>query len=271
MDMTASPWSRVISFEGINNFRDYGGWRAADGAEVARGVLFRSAHMARATSADLDQLAKLGLVIVTDLRQGEEQAEHPGAWIGKLPLEVIEEPGRTAICADGAPKAPHLAAFRKSDFSPHAMRRLLGGHYMTMAYDARHIELFRRYFHRLPSLKGGMVMHCAAGKDRTGILARLTHHVLGVHQDDAMEDYLLSNTAGNITQRLPALQQHMEAAYGRSIGSEAIQALLTVEPAYIKACWAALEARSGSVDAYLSNVLGVDAARQFAIRERLLS
>lgn len=272
MQMTASNWCRVISFEGVNNFRDFGGWRGADGARVATGVLFRSAHLARATSTDLARLAKLCLAAVTDLRQKGEQDEHPSAWSGRLPLQLIEEPGDPTIdIASDNVRAPHLGAFEKSDFSRDAMRELLAGHYVTMPYDPRHIALFRRYFDHLSYQRGGMLVHCAAGKDRTGILARLTHHVLGVHPDDAMEDYLLSNTAGNIVERLPSLKRRMEVTHGRQIEAEAIHALLTVEPAYIERCWAALAARSGSVDAYFVNVLGVDAAKQLAIRERLLS
>ena len=272
MQMAAATRPRVIAFQGINNFRDFGGWRAADGARVVTGVLFRSAHMARATSADLARLAGLRLAAVTDLRQRKEQDEHPSAWLGKLAFRVIEEQDDSAdYVGGGKAQPPHVAAFSQSNFSRDAMVDLLAGHYVTMPYDPRHIALFQRYFDHLSRQRGGLVVHCAAGKDRTGILVRLTHHVLGVHPDDAMEDYLLSNTAGNVMERLPSLKRRMEETYDRPIEAEAIQALLTVEPAYIERCWAALVATSGSVDAYLVNVLGIDTAKQQAIRERLLS
>jgi len=270
--MNTMDQDRVKAFDGVNNFRDFGGWRTGGGARVATGVLFRSAHLAKASEADLARMLALGITAVTDLRQAAEQAEQPSAWIGKLPLAVIEEPDE-AMAGDayGAGMAPHIAAFANSDFSSRAMRDLLAGHYRTMPYERRNIALFRRYFDRLATGRGGMLIHCAAGKDRTGILARLTHHVLDVHADDALEDYLLSNTAGNLAERLPRLKRHMEQTYGRPIASEAILTLLSVEPGYIEQCWTALCAKSGSVDGYLADVLGVDKIVQQQIRERLLS
>jgi protein tyrosine/serine phosphatase len=270
--MNTVDQDRVKAFDGINNFRDFGGWRTGSGGRIATGVLFRSAHLARASDSDLARMLALGITDVIDLRQAAEQAEQPSAWIGRLALAVIEEPDDAGSSeAFDARLAPHLAAFAKSDFSAGAMRDLLAGHYRTMPYERRNIALFRRYFQRLATGHGGMLIHCAAGKDRTGILVRLTHHVLDVHPDDALEDYLLSNTAGNLAARLPRLKRHMEQVHGRSIDSEAIRTLLSVEPAYIAQCWMALRSKSGSVDNYLADVLGVEKFVKQQIRKRLLS
>src|SRR6185503_9614889 len=103
------------------------------------------------------------------------------------------------------------------------------------------------------------------------ILAWLTHRVLGVHPDDAMADYLLSNTAGNIAERLPWMMEYMEQIFGRPVGDAAIVTLLSVEPDYIQRCEAALVARSGSVEGYVTGVLGIDATSQRRIREALLT
>ncbi|EQA98476.1 tyrosine-protein phosphatase [Sphingobium baderi] len=261
-------WERVLKLDAVHNFRDYGGWRAADGARVATGRLFRSAHHAHATEGDVERIGRLGILTVTDLRHPEEQREEPSAWIGKLAFGVIEEPEEDQGVKG---EAPHIAAFRNSDFSPQSMRAFMITHYGEMPYDPRHVAMFRRYFDALASQDGGILIHCAAGKDRTGILAALTHHVLGVHSDDALEDYLLSNEAGNIAKRLPRLRRNMEKRYNRVIAEEAMHALLTVEEAYIARCWAALGEKSGSVDAYLTDMLGVDEGKRRLIREKLLS
>lgn len=71
---------------GIHNFRDYGDWRATEGARVRTGALFCSAHLSLATVADLERLRKLGVDTIVDLRHEQEQREQPGAWIGKLRL-----------------------------------------------------------------------------------------------------------------------------------------------------------------------------------------
>jgi len=270
--VTIMAWTRVLRFDGINNFRDYGGWRAQDGARVVTGKLYRSAHLQRASEADLGRIAELGIATVTDLRHPAEQEEQPSAWIGVLPLRLIMEDDPTPFdVAMGDRKAPHVAAFMASNFSFEAMRDFLAGHYGLMPYDIRHVAMFRRYFDALAQDDGAMLIHCAAGKDRTGILAALTHQVLGVHPDAALEDYLLSNTAGNVGERLPALKKRMELNYGREISDEAMYALLTVEPLYLERCREALQEKSGSVDRYLADVLKVDAAKRRTIQDKLLS
>lgn len=263
-----SGWQRVSTFEAVNNFRDYGGWRAADGARVVTARLFRSAHLARATEADLGRIASLDITTVTDLRHPREQREQPSAWIGKLPLSVIDSPDNED---DGEHEAPHVLALRQSDFTYEGMVSFLASHYGEMPYDSRHISVFSRYFDALATCDGAVLVHCAAGKDRTGILVALTHHLLGVHPDDAMEDYMLTNTAGNVAERLPHLKPHMEATYGRPISDEALMGLLSVRPDFIRRCWAALKERTGSVDAYLTTVLGIDDAKRDRIRERFLA
>lgn len=257
----------MIRFDRVNNFRDYGDLPSRVGGRVRKGRLFRSAHLSRASEDDVARLAGLGLATVADLRHPGEQAAHPSRWLGEIPVKVIDEPDHEG---GETQDAPHIDAFRKSDFSAAAMRDLLAGFYSEMPFDPRHIALFSRYFDALATNDGGMLIHCAAGKDRTGILAWLTHHILGVHPDDAMEDYLLSNDAANIAERLPGLRIQMEKSYGRPITEEAILGMLRVDPRFIDGLLDALAARFGSTDGYLVDALGVDPARQEAIRARLL-
>ena len=267
-----SEIERVFKLEGVNNFRDFGGWRAAEGTRVVTGRLFRCAHLHHATNTDIAHIGSLGIATVTDLRRPGERQAQPSAWIGKLSLKLIEEPAedRMSRISDDA-EPPHLHAFRASDRNLAAMREFLAAHYAEMPFDVRHVALFRRYFEALARGDGAMLIHCAAGKDRTGILAWLTHRLLGVHPDDAMEDFLLSNSAADIADRLPQARRFMEKVCGASISDEAIGALLSVEPNYIQRCEAALVARSGSVDGYLADVLAVDAVQRDRIRTELLA
>lgn len=257
---------RIIQCEGIDNFRDFGGWRTRDGARVATGRLFRSAHLHRASAADLDRIASAGITAVADLRHPGERQAQPSAWIGRLPLRAMVAENDT-----GAEEAPHIAALQASDFGAEAMRRFLADYYEKMAYEPQHIAVYSRYFDALADNPGATLIHCAAGKDRTGILAWLTHRLLGVHPDDALEDYLLSNIAGNLPNRLPHVRASMERTYGRSISEEALTVLLSVEPDYLRRCEAGLVATSGSVDAYLADVLDVGPEKTKRIRERLMT
>lgn len=265
---SAQAFERVLTCDAINNFRDFGGWRTQDGGRVKTGRLFRSAHHARASAADAEQVRALGITVVTDLRHPSEQEEQPSAWLGTLPITVIEEPAVDEVTPG---KAPHIQAFESSDFSFAAVRRFMVDHYGQMPYDTRLIALYRRYFQALDERDGVMLIHCAAGKDRTGILAALTHHVLGVHPDDLLEDYLMTNTAANMDERLPHIRRRMEALYGRPLAEESLRAMLGVVPEYLDQTWRTLAERSGSIDTYLADALGVDRARADRIRARLLA
>jgi hypothetical protein len=82
--------SRVLKLDGVHNFRDYGGYDAADGARVKSGLLWRSAQHGDASDTDLDTIHGLGITTVIDLRGPSERdakpcRRHPGfaAEVGK--------------------------------------------------------------------------------------------------------------------------------------------------------------------------------------------
>jgi len=261
---------RVPHYDAVNNFRDFGDWKTSDGGRVVAGKLFRSAHLHRASLADLARIAAAGITTITDLRRPEERQVRPGAWLGKLQLRMINAGDDVEGSASAGNEPPHLAAFRESASDVAAMRSALGDHYETIPYETVHVAAFSEYFDALAQDSGAMLVHCAAGKDRTGILVWLTHRLLDVHPEDAMEDYLLSNEAGNIAERLAYLRKSTGQIYGKEVDDEALVALLSVEPEYIRRCEAALIAKSGSVQAYLTEVLGIDRAKAARIKDRLI-
>ena len=141
--------------------------------------------------------------------------------------------------------------------------------YRRLPFDAAHRDVFSRYFQALADQDRPVLIHCAAGKDRTGFLAALTHHLLGVSRDDMVEDYLLTNAAVDLAGRAPSIARQLHKMTGRVAADDAVVAFLGVEAAYLDAALAEVEARHGSVEAYLRDALGVDAARRDRIVERL--
>jgi protein-tyrosine phosphatase len=254
---------RIIAFEGVDNFRDYGDYATAAGARVRPGRLLRSANHARATDADLERLAALGVTVVVDLRRGAERADQPSRRGADFAGQVIESVDQEMA------EAPHIAFLRNADLTTEGVRGFMLDTYRGMPFDARHIDVFSRYFKALGETDGAVLIHCAAGKDRTGLLAALTHHALGVGEDDVMEDYLLTNTAVRLRERTPEIARRIEATYGRKATDAAVHAFLGVEPDYLHTALGAIRERHGSVDAYLERVLGVDAVSREALHGRL--
>ena len=84
-----------------------------------------------------------------------------------------------------------------------------------------------------------------------------------------VEDYLLTNTAVDLVGRAPSIARQLHKMTGRVASDDAVVAFLGVEPAYLEAAFAEVEARHGSLDAYLAQALGVDAALRARIEARL--
>ena len=255
--------SRILPFDAIDNFRDYGDYATAAGCRVKPGLLFRSAHHARATEPDLERLGQLKLCTLVDLRRPGERRHQPSRRPATSTCAVIESDH------DDGGEAPHLEFLRTSDLTEASGRAFMHDAYRRIPHEVPHLDLFARYFRALADAEGPVLIHCAAGKDRTGLLAALTHHVLGVSRDDMIADYLLTNTAVDLERRAPQIAQQLHAMTGRTASHGAVVAFLGVEPDFLDVAFRAIEARHGSLDAYLEEALGVDTAMRDRIVERL--
>ena len=254
---------RILPFEGVENFRDYGDYPLSGGRRLAKGRLFRSAHHGRATEADLERLAGLNLAVVVDLRRPEERRREPCRRPQVFGARVIE----TDLGSDDEP--PHLKFLRTQELTPETAHAFMLEEYRRLPFAPEHVDLFGRYFAALAEAEGAVLIHCAAGKDRTGLLAALTHHLAGAHADDVLADYMLTNQARGIEGWIGRIADHMEREFGRRPSDEAVRAFLAVHPAWLEAAFDEIERRSGGADAYLEQVLGVDASTRERVRGRI--
>lgn len=256
---------RIHAYQGIDNFRDYGGYVAMDGRRIRPGRLLRSAALSRATDADLQRFAGLECAVVVDLRRPAEREREPSRrpedWAG---LVIENDEG------DEEGEPPHIRALRDGGLSIQAVDDYLHTYYANAPWEPRHIDLFSRYFDVLARGYAPVLIHCAAGKDRTGILAALTHQALGVSKEDTVADYLLTNDAARIEERTPEVQARLSEAFGFDMTAEAVRAFLGVKADYLQTAFDTIEARHGSINAYLENVLQVTPERREKIADRLL-
>jgi protein tyrosine/serine phosphatase len=256
---------RHIDFEGIENFRDFGGYAAAGGRALKTGRLYRSGYHAHATDADLARMAAMDIGAIIDLRRPEERAREPARrWPG-FEAQVIEND----IVSE---HHDWLDVLRNlSEVTPQWFYEDSLAMYQLSPFEPRHIDLFTRYFQVLSQGDGSIVVHCAAGKDRTGLICALTHHIAGVHRDDMIADYLLTNDEARIERKMGFLGPWMEQQAGVRTTPEALRVAVSVHPDYLAASFRVIEDRCGSVDAYLTDVLGVDAKARQRLHDRLLA
>ena len=254
--------TRLIPLQGVENLRDYGDYAAGLG-RLKKGVLYRAAHQAQATDEDLAALAGLNLATLVDLRRPNERERDPSRrWTG-FTAEVIENDM-------GSLDDPWHTFLHGSDLSAGSIRDYMVEYYRRLPFKERHVDLFTRYFRALADGRGPVLIHCAAGKDRTGVLAALTHHVAGVSDDDVIDDYLLTNDEARFERRAPRFIAAIEEATGRRPSEAAARAAMGVEADYLAATFAVIKAQYGSLDGYLEQTLKLDEKTREAVRAHIL-
>lgn len=259
--------NRILALEGVDNFRDFGDYRTAAGRRLQPGRLYRSANHAMATDEDLDAIAGLGLAVMVDLRRPEERGRAPN----RRPLTCVAEVITNDIDEHPDDPDPWASFLKGSDLTPESFRAYLMTYYREAPFKIRHTDLFARYFQALGEAGGPVLIHCAAGKDRTGILAALSHHLAGVHPDDITEDYLLTNDEARFERRGPFVLQHLTETTGREPRGDVVRLVMGVEAPFLAAAFTAINEAHGSVDAYMEAVLGVDGPLREKIEARLLA
>jgi protein tyrosine/serine phosphatase len=267
MSARATLASTPHAFEGIANFRDFGGWPTQDGGRVRRGLLFRSGHHALATVGDLKRMAELGIGVVVDLRRPPERRRDPAPTHESFPVRVVHD----RISSDDEAVSPHLAFLQNADKGAPWVLEWLTSSYRNYPFDEAYSTIFRDHFEALAETDGGVLVHCQAGKDRTGVLCALTLHVLGVDREAIYQDYLETNRSIDVDGRLESLVERLQRERQEPIDAEMVRAAMSADARYLDAAFAEIEARRRDVDAYLEEVLKVTPARRRAIRSRLVA
>lgn len=254
---------RVIALDGIHNLRDYGGYAGRDNARLKAGLLWRSSQHLEATPDDLDAIASLNLRTVVDLRGSSERSSFPCPRPEGFAAQLVHVDGETMG------HAPHVEAGRDVR-TPDEALEALNHSYSEMPYRPRMVDAYRLYFEALAERPGASLVHCLAGKDRTGVAVALVHHLLGVHWDDIMADYLLTNSAGNIDRRIAAGAAVVRQNFGAAMSDDALRMLMSVQPKWLETAFASIRDRDGTVRDYAESRLGVTPDRLRKIEDNLL-
>lgn len=172
---------RLLPLEGGRNFRDLGGYAAADGRRVRWGRLYRSGVMTGLTAGDLSYLSALGIESVCDLREARERQAEPSPFSG-LGAPDISAFGYEM---DLASLRPLLAAQTREE----AVAAFADGYVHMLSLLSEH---FTDMFRRMVEGETPLAINCSAGKDRTGVASALLLSVLGVSRESVIADYALS-------------------------------------------------------------------------------
>lgn len=247
---------RVLPLAGGVNFRDVGGYATADGRRTRWGRLYRSGSLADLTDEDVAYLGGLGLRLSCDLRTAEEVERRPD----RLPpgAEFVHRP----IGASVNPLRRMVTLYRKRN----RMQELLQDAYIVML--DQNGEVFASLFAAAADPASlPLVVHCTAGKDRTGIAAALLLLALGVPEETVVADYTLSNHAFDVLEG--RMRPEMERLYSLGFGDAQVRPFLLAEVRTLQGALAHIRKRYGSVEGYLARA-GVTPETIAAVRENLL-
>lgn len=249
---------RVIALEGGTNFRDLGGYGTSDGGRVRWGLVFRSAALDRLTASDLVAIERLGLRVVYDLRGDWERDAAPSVLPDGVRCELLPIGGTAAQTKE---LTDLVLEGKLGEVPPDFLVRI----YEAMAEVAA--PTFGRLLTALADPDGSpALIHCTAGKDRTGMGAALLLSVLGVDEETIVDDYELS--AAHYTDRQVARLRVKLADAG--IDVERYRAVFGAPRHAIAALLATLRARHGSVEGYLEEEAGVAPEVFSELRARLV-
>jgi protein-tyrosine phosphatase len=251
--------------EGVRNFRDIGGHRTADGRRVRTGQVYRAAHFAEATDADLAVLESLGVSVVIDFRgPGEVEAEGedrlpPGARLVRIPMYDPARANDIRTLLYTSPPEVLAEVYGNG----RAFEAMVKGSVVFVVDPAR-IEQYALMFRTIIESDGAAVFHCAAGKDRTGWGASLLLLALGVPEPTVVEHYLESNL--HRRDRGTRLAELAE----QGLDPEILQPFLDVREEYKRAALDAVQQHWGGIDGYIHDGLKISEAELERFRSRML-
>jgi protein-tyrosine phosphatase len=240
---------RHLNLSGASNFRDLGGYPGRDGRMVRWRQIFRSNHLGHLTEADIDVLRPLGLKSAFDFRGTEERVAATCGLaeitVHSLPIEPTVVAALRARLAGGVALSPADALDVMRDSYRNYVR------YNTPS--------FRALFANLLEDRAPLVIHCTAGKDRTGFACALILHALGVPDEMIAEDYLLTN---RFYRRDPGASNDLPDDVKLVLGS--------VEASFLAAAFETINADYGDLESYFSDGLNLGAGDRATLEARYL-
>lgn len=233
---------RRLAWADLINARDAGGLPAAAG-RVRPAAFVRTDSLVRLTDAGREALLAHGVTTIVDLRAPSELAEWPN------PLDGHPGFRNLPLIGDG-----DLDAGVRFDSAEEAYCWMVQRHAPRIAAIVRGIA---------DAPPGGVLVHCAAGKDRTGIVAALVLSVAGVDREAIADDYALS------AWWVERMLEDWLAAQPNPADHERLRRMNQARPEIILAMLADLDRRHGGVSGYLAGI-GVEEEAQERLRRRLL-
>ncbi|MCR2803528.1 tyrosine-protein phosphatase [Paenibacillus soyae] len=241
--ISTEGFKRLLRLEGAYNVRDIGGYAAAEGLAVQKGRFLRADGLHRLTDRDQDAIIGLGVRTVIDLRHARELAEK---------RNVFHNSERASY---------YNVSLINPAAAAHVSIRSLGDMYVSMLDHCG--PLLREVFERMAEAEGGVLFHCAAGKDRTGVVAALLLDLAGVERSVIVADY--AETEANLAPIMDEIRQDRP----EQIPAEMYELFLGSAPSNMEQMLDHLHGKFGGAERYFAQI-GLSGDQVAALKRMLL-
>lgn len=252
--------SRIFPFETVYNFRDFGDYSVQSGGRINKGQLFRSAHLNAMSGGDLSRFDELNISAIIDMRYAPERLKQPNMLPNghsgvTLAYEQVDGKKRLKV-------APHEAFMEHDLQSPDDARNYMLESYSRRPLDPGFQSLVRRSLKHMASSGDNILVHCAAGKDRTGTFVAIIQHLLGLDKAAIFEDYMLTMTAVDMEPLLAMASKGISQRYGRPYNVDMLRPLFGVSEDYLSQSFNAM----GDVQTYVQDIIGLTSKELSALK-----
>ncbi|MEN4761927.1 tyrosine-protein phosphatase [Chryseobacterium sp. C39-AII1] len=239
-----------IKIKKVHNFREVANIKNIDGRTLKSGKFYRSGHLHQLKKKSFDEIEKLGIKEIIDLRNSKEIAQKPD----NLPNGILYK---------------NYSAFEdEGDQLDQAKKLVLKGKVNGSDADKRMLDFYKDYVIENPEIIKKIITeilesdqpilyHCTAGKDRTGIITALILTILKFNKETIYNDYLLSNNyRKKLVDKRLSLANNLDFLYPK-MDVKVLEKLSWVETDYLDAAFNEINKKYGSIDIYIQYVLGI--------------
>ena len=257
---------RSILLQSIPNFRDLGGLRSTDGRTTKCGMLYRSEGPRLLSQEDAARLRELEFAVICDLRSERERTAYPNNWCKGTTATILNAPVYADLQASEIPPLTIKPA-AATTVAMQVQQLMIKNYQAKPRASAPYLRTV--FDMMIDNSRLPMLIHCTAGKDRTGFVVAIILLAIGIPEASVIADY--EYTRERIGKRF--LDVHI-AAFERSFGfvpnEESIAWMNSVDPDLLRAALDSAAAEFGSIDRYIEEAVGLHPPRREKLAALLL-
>jgi protein-tyrosine phosphatase len=226
---------------GAPNFRDLGGYSIDGVHQVRRGQVYRSSQLSRLTADDIETVGNLRLAATIDFRSARERTAQPTPQAVRTEFEFVSSKDDTDFIFN--------KIFAKSERTASAWSDSFAQFYASMLND--YAAEFVAMFQAIADSQVPILIHCSAGKDRTGAASALVLDLLGVDRSQILDDYLRSSALLDTDHHFENMLSDAKLDVYAGLPLECRRVMLGTDRAYLNGLFAALDEHYRSTEGYL--------------------